>query len=84
MGKDCACLSVVLVLECIAVRVGVRILPYGQGLSLSLRGFGARVFSAYGYGDVGKACACLPVFLVLVCSVRMDTATWARLALVSQ
>ena len=31
MGKDCACLSVVLGLECIAVCVGVRILPYGQG-----------------------------------------------------
>ena len=29
---------------------------------MSLRVFGAHVFSAYGYGDVGKACACLPVF----------------------
>ena len=47
---------------------------HGQGLRLSFRDSGARVFSAYGYGDVGKACACLPVILVL----------WARLALVSQ
>ena len=53
-GQGCACLFVVLVLGCIAARVCVRIRPYGQGLSLSLRGFGARVFSAYGYGDVGK------------------------------
>ena len=44
MGKDCACLSVVLVLECIAVRVGVRIRLYGQGLCLSLRSSGARVY----------------------------------------
>ena len=43
VGKDCACLSVVLVLVFIAVRVGVRILPHGQGL-LALRGSGARVY----------------------------------------
>ena len=66
------CLSVVLVLGCIAVRVGVRIRPYGQGLCLSLCGSGARVYcrarwctnTAYGQG--------LRLFfrvLVLVCSV---------------
>ena len=38
------CLSVVLVLGCIAVCVGVRIRLFGQGLCLSLRGSGARVY----------------------------------------
>ena len=54
--------------------------PFGQGLRLSLRDSGARVFSAYGYGDVGKACACLPVFLVPVCTATCctDTVMWAR------
>ena len=44
VGKDCACLSVVLVLGSLpCALVCVRIRPYGQGLRLSLRVSGARV-----------------------------------------
>ena len=43
VGKDCACLSVVLVLVFTALRFGVRLSLYGQGMRLSLRGSGARV-----------------------------------------
>ena len=58
VGKDCACLSVVLVLVFTALRFGVRLSLYGQGLRLSLRGSGARVHcrarrctnTAYGQG----------------------------------
>ena len=74
------CLSVVLVLGCIAVRVGVRIRPYGQGLSLSLRGFGARVHcparwctsTAYGQG------LCLSLVVLVLCALVYGYGLWAR------
>ena len=50
MGKDCACLSVVLVLSA-TLRVGIRIRFFGQGLRLPLRGPGAQRHCARWYAD---------------------------------
>ena len=53
-------------------RVGVWIRFHGQGLHLSLRGPGARVFTArrwYVDTAYGHGLRCLSVVLVLVCSV---------------
>ena len=67
MGKDCACLSVVLVLECIAVRDWCTDTAYGQGLRLSLV---VLVLCAlvYGYGLWAKACFSVVLALSALCA----------------
>ena len=76
VGKDCAWRSVVLVLVFTAVRVCVRLRLCGQGLRLSLRVSGARVHCRARWcadtSSMGKDCACLSVFLVLVFTAVCD------------
>ena len=91
-GQGCACLFVVLVLGCIAVRVCVRIRPCGQALSLSLRGFGARVYCRARLCADTSMWASIGIVLVppwfwcscsLPCALVYEYCLWARFALVS-
>ena len=69
MGKDCACLFVVLVLVFTAVHVRVRIRRMGKDcacLSVVLVLSAIARFGS-GYVFVGRDCACLSVFLALGC-----------------
>ena len=83
------CLSVVLVLGCIAVCVGVRRRLFGQGLCLSLRGSGARVYCCARWctdtSIWARLCLSLRGFGARVyCRARLcaDTSMWARIVLV--
>ena len=59
VGKDCACLSAILVLMFMSC-----VRRCGQGLRVSLRGSGAPVHALCGL--LGKDCACFSVILVLM------------------
>ena len=75
MGKDCACLRG-LVLVFTAVRVGVRICLYGQGLCLSSWFWcSCSLPCAFvcGFAYMGRDCACLSVVLVLSAIARVGS-----------